>query len=384
MFTLEEHLLKHLEQRPRQLQRAKNNGVRIIGYFPGNYVPEELILASGAIPVCLIEGGDLPPLEASASVLPQVFCPFSRAQIGERLLKRNPYYRMIDVLIAPITCQHLKKVADIWEYNRDMEIFKLGVPHQAGNDFEIEYFVDRFNALKEKLELWTGNIITPEKISRAVDLYNRMRELFARISLLRRSAAPPLDSLDFVKLNHASFHADPEFMVDLLESAHDQIKAADAGMDYDAPRLLLIGPNIAAKDYGPLELIRKCGGNVVIEEVYEGIRYYWSTLNSNSDSLAALAKGYLNDRIPPAFMRYASKPRLEFALGLIDDFNVSGVIWYGLLGCETYDAESFYFNHEMSRRGIPMLILESDYGMAGAARMETQVAAFIEMLGTGL
>jgi hypothetical protein len=39
----EEHLAAHLRDRPASLKEAKEKGVKIIGYFPGNYVPEEII-----------------------------------------------------------------------------------------------------------------------------------------------------------------------------------------------------------------------------------------------------------------------------------------------------------------------------------------------------
>jgi benzoyl-CoA reductase/2-hydroxyglutaryl-CoA dehydratase subunit BcrC/BadD/HgdB len=99
----EERLAIHLRERPAQLRAAKKKGVKIVGYFPGNFVPEELIYASGAVPLCLINGGDSRPAEEALTVVPQVTCPFARAQIGERLLKENPYYSMVSgrVIISP-------------------------------------------------------------------------------------------------------------------------------------------------------------------------------------------------------------------------------------------------------------------------------------------
>ena len=135
----DQHLAAHLRDRPARLKEAKKKGVKIIGYFPGNYVPEEIIYASGAIPICLIDGGNPHPADTALSVVPHIICPFARAQVGERVLKRNPYYSMLDMLVAPITCQHLKKVAEIWEYFGDIEIFKLGIPHHYDGDFELEY-----------------------------------------------------------------------------------------------------------------------------------------------------------------------------------------------------------------------------------------------------
>ena len=62
-------LTAHLKERPAQLQEARKNGVKVIGYFPGNYVPEEIIYASGAMPVGLIDGGNPVPAEVGLSVV---------------------------------------------------------------------------------------------------------------------------------------------------------------------------------------------------------------------------------------------------------------------------------------------------------------------------
>jgi benzoyl-CoA reductase/2-hydroxyglutaryl-CoA dehydratase subunit BcrC/BadD/HgdB len=360
----EEHLAMHLGNRPTQLREAKNKGFKIIGYFPGNYVPEELIYASGAVPLCLIDGGDTIPVDASSSALPHIFCPFARAQVGERLLKRNPYYSMIDMLVAPITCQHLKKVSEIWEY-----------------------YADRLRVLKDRLQAFTGNEITSTKLGEAIDLYNRMRELLKKISLMRRVSSPPLSALDFIKLNHASFYADPAFMVDVLDSVYRELeetqKVTKVEVEAEAPRLLLLGPNVSYGDYKVLQLVKEGGGEIVIEELCEGIRYYWQSIENKGDLFQSLAKGYLADRLPCAFMRNSAKKRLDFALKLVSDFDVSGVIWYELLGCETYDAESYFFAQRMGERNIPILILESDYGMADVGQILTRVSAFIELVKRG-
>jgi benzoyl-CoA reductase/2-hydroxyglutaryl-CoA dehydratase subunit BcrC/BadD/HgdB len=376
----ENRLAAHLRDRPAQLEEAKKNGVKIIGSFPGNYVPEEIIYASGAVPLCLTHGGNPHPADAALSVLPHVFCPFARAQIGERLLKENPYYSMMDMLVAPVTCQHLKKVAEVWEYDGDLEMFKLGIPHKFDGDFELEYFIDRLKVLKDRLQAFTGNEITDEKISGAIALYNRMRELLRNISLVRRTSPSLVSALDFAKLNHASFYADPDFMVDVLDSIYQELKDKQQEMNVDSPRLMLLGPNVSYGDYTVLELVKAAGGEIVIEEICEGIRYYWHNIENKGDLYQSLARGYLVDRVPCAFMRDSAKKRLDFVLKLVKDFNVSGVIWYELLCCETYDSESYYFAHEMAERNIPMLILESDYGTADTGQLKTRIEAFIEIV----
>ncbi len=166
----EERLAAHLKGRVAELEEAKEKGVKMVGYFPGSYVPEELIRAAGTVPLCLVEGGDTAALKAASLVMPSLYCPFSRAQVGERMLKRNPYYSLVDMLVALITCQHLKKVAEVWEYYGDVEVCKLGIPHQHTQDSELEYFIGRLKMLKGRLEALTGNEIPDDKISAEIDL----------------------------------------------------------------------------------------------------------------------------------------------------------------------------------------------------------------------
>ena len=379
----EKRLATYLKDRPAQLGEAKKNGVKIIGYFPGNYVPEEIIYASGAVPLCLNHGGSPHPADAALSVVPQIICSFARAQIGERLLKEEPYYSMLDMLVAPITCQHLKKVAEVWEYYGDLEIFKLGVPHQYYGDVELEYYADRLRVLKDRLQAFTGNEITNKRIGEAIDLYNKMRELLKKISLMRKLSPPSISASDFVRLNHASFYADPAFMVDVLDSVYGELKDKQQAAKTNTPRILLLGPSIGYGDYTVLELVEAAGGEIVIEEICEGIRYYWRDTENTGDLFQSLTREYLVDRVPCAFMRRSAQKRLHFTLQLIKDFNVSGVIWYELLGCETYDSESYFFAQKMAERDIPMLILESDYGMADIGQMKTRIEAFIEMVRGG-
>ena len=377
---MKKKLVKHLGNRITELGNAKKKGVKIIGYFPGDYVPVEIIYASGAIPLCLADGGDSNPVDTSLSVIPRHFCSFVRAQVGEMVLRRNPYYSLIDMIVSPIACLHLQKLAEIIEYNGNIEIFKLGIPRLATSDADLKYYADRIEALKNKLEEFTGNKITSDKIRSAIELCNKMRELLKQISLMRRSSPAPISAIDFVKLNHASYYADPVFMVEVLESTLNELNKEQKAAVVNAPRLLLIGPNIANGDYKIMELIEEAGGDIVIEEVCEGIRSYWQPVESKGDPIESLAKAYLRQRVPCGYMTSSTKTRLDFALKLIKDFTVSGVIFYNLLGCETYDAESYFFTQKMEENKIPTLVLESDYGMADIGQIKTRIEAFMEML----
>jgi benzoyl-CoA reductase/2-hydroxyglutaryl-CoA dehydratase subunit BcrC/BadD/HgdB len=442
------------------LQRAKTGGTKVVGYLPGGFVPEELIYASGAIPLCLAAGGDARVADEALSLVPSVICSFARTQIGRMQLRSDPFYSSLDLLVVPSTCQHMKKIGDVCEYRDGPPVFKLGVPYEHDKDFELEYYRDRLHALKQRLEALTGNDITRDRLVTAVAAYNRLRGLLRTLAQTRRRVQrtdgpeQAIDALDFARLNHASFCLDPVTMAASLEeicaalpssrllksdaasperagyaqdedarsvnrpqlrcaicATEDQVSRrnalsgdrgfafrqppsadlpADAGAPADAgcpsasarPRLLLMGPNLAAGDYDLLTMVTDAGADVVVEDIFEGIRDYWQTVEipADKDPIEALARAYLFDKRPAAFMRGTLRARLDVALGLIGDFAVSGVLWYQLLCCEFYDEEAYWFEMELRKRGIPMLVVESDYHTLDSGQLRTRLAAFIETL----
>ena len=146
---------------------------------------------------------------------------------------------------------------------------------------------------------------------------------------------------------------------------------------------MLIGPNVAFGDCGIYEMIESAGADIVIEDVFEGLRdcRYDAATNGGADSadpadrpdpLDALTRARLVGRVPAAFMRSSTGPRFEYISQLIRDFRVQGVIWYELLCCEFYAQDAFFFENRLRELGIPMLTIESNYGDVRSLAVEPE------------
>jgi len=124
-----EEFSSHLKTILVDLQKSKDDGRKIVGYPPGGYLPEELVLACGARPICLVRGGDHSVVELAGAYICRWIDTFFRAQIGYGVSGDDPYYNIIDVLTIPITDNHVRAVSDVLAYNTDIEVFPFGVPH---------------------------------------------------------------------------------------------------------------------------------------------------------------------------------------------------------------------------------------------------------------
>jgi benzoyl-CoA reductase/2-hydroxyglutaryl-CoA dehydratase subunit BcrC/BadD/HgdB len=376
MQKLEEHLRTRVDE----LTRIKKEGGKIIGYLPGGYMPEELVYACGVIPIQLIRGGDPEPVAISAGYVPRFLDTFCRSQIGYKILGDEPLYELIDLLVAPVTDNNIRAIADCWNFYTDVEVFRYGVPHTK-DDLGFNYYLDGLNLLKGKLESFTGTRVEDEKLREAIALSNRMRGLFKEISLTRKSERSPISSRDFTKLNHASFHADMDIMLEVLESLAKELKSGEAP-NPSGPRILFTGSTLAMGDYKVLDLLEASGAQIVIEYFDEGLRDYWENVANNGDLMKALADRYFMKKVPGPYFR-PSRERLDFILKLARDFKVDGILWYQLMYRDGADIQSYRFSHILKKElDIPMLKLQSDWDMAGEiGPFRTRIEAFVETIG---
>lgn len=148
---------------------------------------------------------------------------FCRAQIGYGISGEDPYYSIIDLLVVPMTDNHIRAVMDVLDYHTNLEIFPFGIPHTK-DDLATGYYLHGITRLKKKLEELTGVDITDARLREAIHLCNRERELLREISLMRKGPDVPISSIDFVALNHGTFLADKKFMVRILESVVQELK----------------------------------------------------------------------------------------------------------------------------------------------------------------
>jgi benzoyl-CoA reductase/2-hydroxyglutaryl-CoA dehydratase subunit BcrC/BadD/HgdB len=304
--------------------------------------------------------------------------PFCRAQIGYAVSGEDPYYNSLDLLVVPITDNHIRAVSDVLGYNTNLDIFTFGVPHMK-EPSTCAYYLHGLKRLKGKIEEITGTEITEPKMREAVDLCNRERQLLRKLSLLRKSDPVPISSRDFIALSHGSFIADKAFMVDLLESIYDELKEGSTG-DPEGPRILLTGSTLAMGDSRVIDQIEAAGGIVVMEEFAEGIRPYWQDVVLDGDLMESLADCYLMKRICPAWFRPGDERR-DFLIKLCGDYQVDGVIWYQLMFRESYKTESYYFPERLKKKtGLSMLEVESDYDPAEGGNMCTRIETYVDNL----
>ncbi|HHV62572.1 MAG TPA: 2-hydroxyacyl-CoA dehydratase, partial [Firmicutes bacterium] len=151
---------------------------------------------------------------------------------------------------------------------------------------------------------------------------------------------------------------------------------------HSRPRILVAG---SVCDVPVLEIIEDAGARVVADDLCVGMRYVLDRVDMDEakrggNLVRAIAKRYLN-KVPCARMHHAAS-RFERVSKLAREFDVDGVIFYGLKFCDPYLYDHVTLRRALEANGIPVLFLEGDYTAGGAGQARTRVEAFVEMIGS--
>ena len=371
-------LAQHVRGRVGDFAKLKKEGKKLIGYSPGDFMPEDMIIAVGAVPVPLMRGGTHEPVAESSAYLPRFIDTFCRAQIGYKMSGDDPLYQMVDNVVITLSENNTRAIADCWDFYTDVKTYRFGVPHQR-DDVALEYFTEGIGLLGEGLEELVGNKLDEGKLGEEIALTNKMLELLEKISELRQSANPPITGKQFIELQHASYYGDKAFVLECLEEIYNGLR--DKQGPKPEARIMVVGSTLAYGDYKIYDLVEEAGAVIVVEEFAEGMRHYWQRVNLNGDLRAALADRNFARRVPPAWFRPAAKLRIEFAEKLAKDYAVDGIIWYNLMYRDSYDIQYYYFEKALDKdMGLKTLKVVSDYDTSEVGPMKTRIEAFVETL----
>lgn len=374
-----ERLRAHLAGRTLELAKAKKAGAKIVGYAPGGFMPEEFIYAAGAIPLCLARGGDPEPAAEALSCTPRFLCTFCRSQIGYWRLGEALDYKLPDIMIVPVVDANNKLIADTFAYYAGIESFRIGIPHDKTAN-GAEYVRVGYERVVKRLEELTGNTITDDKLKDAIEYCNKRRSLLKAISYLRVGADPVITSRDYVALHHASFYADKDFYLEILQDIYDELKAKRVETkELKRPRVMLIASTLAYGDDRIHEIIDETDAEIVYEEVAEGMVPYLDNVEPNGDLMGAIVDTYFTKRLKGAWDRPWGD-RFDRLLAKAKEFDCDGVIWYQTLYRDGMDLQAWPYSKKFKAAGLSFVKLETDYTAAEKGPMRTRIETFVELL----
>lgn len=363
--------------RIQELDNHRKKGGKVLGTFCV-FVPDEVILAAGAIGVGLCAGSQF-WIEDGETVMPRNTCPLIKAFVGAKVGGTCPYVQSCDMLVGETTCDGKKKAYEI--LNEYVPVHVMDLP-QMKREKDYSMWMDEIKILIGKVEELTGNKITPENLKTAIELCNRKRKALKRLYDFRKYKPSPISGLDSLLISQIAFYDDPERFTQKLEELCDELDERIKLLKSNGKkRIMITGTPMAIPNWKLHSIIEDLNAEVVVEETCTGTRYFENEVSivgdTMEDMIKNLADRYLN--INCACFT-PNDGRIEDVLKYANEYKVDGVINYNLSFCHTYAIEYGRVEKALKENNIPIIMIETDYSSQDTGQIKTRVEAFLEMI----
>jgi benzoyl-CoA reductase/2-hydroxyglutaryl-CoA dehydratase subunit BcrC/BadD/HgdB len=355
------------------VENAKAGGVPIVGIMC-EFTPREIILAAGAVPVCLC-GGSAATIPAAEQFLPTNLCPLIKSTFGYHVLGQNPFLKQADLVVAETTCDGKKKMFELLGQTKPMYVLEL--PHKADNEDAFTHWIAELGKFKAHLEQRFKTDITDEKLRAACQLMNRERRLRRQLASLLMRDPPPLTGrqlIDFKSIisGQAADLAQYEAALKLFGEGTPPPRANQI-------RVLLTGVPLVHGAERVLELIEAAGAVVVAQENCTGLKPILDDVDLDEDDIIhAIARKYYH--LPCSVMTPNTR-RFEILRSLAAKFRPHCVIELVWQACLTYDLESVQVRKlAEGELKLPYLKISTDYSPSDSARISARVEALFETI----
>ncbi|MBL4830725.1 MAG: 2-hydroxyacyl-CoA dehydratase [Aliivibrio sp.] len=360
----------------RYVSQQKSIGRGVVGFYC-EFTPRDLILAAGAIPICLC-GTSINTISHAETILPSNLCPLIKSSFGYALTGGCPLLNDADLLVAETTCDGKKKMYEILSKKKNMHVLELTQKVNEQRAFDL--WLAEIQELKEVLEKTFDVEITDQKLRDAIRAMNEERSLILAIQQLGQYKPSIVTGLEVAKTRYrvAGFDSHLEQMKSFLTMGQQRLESGYEAAPKHAPRVLLTGCPTGHGTEKIIEIIEECGGVVIVQEACSGIKGVFENVSEEGDPLTAIARKHFN--IPCSCMT-PNTGRERLLQQLARDYKADAVVDLVWQACHTYNVESAIIGEFVrAELGLSYLKVETDYSNSDREQLKVRVQTLLELI----
>lgn len=356
---------------------GENKTAPVVGYLC-NSVPEELIIACGALPVRLCSA-DSRCAQAGEEAVPGDICPMVKSTCGD-------FYDHIgdnmDLLVIPATCDGKVKLAEILT-PAVKDIYLLDMPRNTDYIKNIEVWTDAYLQFYEYLKNKLRAKPARNKLMDACRATNERTRTFRKIYEYRAKNPAALNSFDYFILSHASFFMNPEEWNVKAEAVYKEMLSQNKSTPEKAKKILLAGSPILFPNFKILDIMEETGCYAAADVMCSAYGRLFDPVEIDEETesgiIRALTLKYIAPSICPCFV--GIDKIINTIIDTVKEHGLNGVIYYNLRLCQVFEIQTTILRNVLKEKGIPLLVLKTDFSREDTGQLKTRIEAFMEILG---
>jgi benzoyl-CoA reductase/2-hydroxyglutaryl-CoA dehydratase subunit BcrC/BadD/HgdB len=374
--SVQEYFKSSISDEIRYVSQQKSEGRGVVGFYC-EFTPRDLILAAGAIPICLC-GTSINTITHAETILPSNLCPLIKSSFGYALTGGCPLLNDADLLVAETTCDGKKKMYEILSKKKNMHVLELTQKVNEQRAFDL--WLAEVQELKEVLEKTFDVDITDQRLREAIRAMNEERSLILAIQQLGQHKPSIVTGLEVAQTRYrvAGFDSHLEQMRNFVAMGQQRLESGYEAVPENAPRVLLTGCPTGHGTEKIIEIIEECGGVVIVQEACSGIKGVFENVSEEGDPLTAIARKHFN--IPCSCMT-PNTGRERLLKQLAEDYQADAVVDLVWQACHTYNVESAIIGEFVrDELGLSYLKVETDYSNSDREQLKVRVQTLLELI----
>ncbi|MBW2283215.1 MAG: 2-hydroxyacyl-CoA dehydratase [Deltaproteobacteria bacterium] len=355
-------------------QWKKDHNAKIAGCSPMHF-PEELVHASGMLPVVLQETEET--VTEGFSRVHSFFCGITRNVLD--LAAKGKLDVFDNVLYSNICIQNTNAALSLKQILPKGRVAYVQLPTSLTRKTAMDDALMELERTKATLAEMSGRTIEDEAINHSIGVYNRHRALLRELHKMCGANPDRLSFSTRQAIIRSGMVMPREAHTGLLEQLLESLEGIEPRAS-GGKRLFLSGHLCQAPKSEILDLIEGVGGRIVDDDLYTGYRYYALDAETGGDPMESLAARSLDTSIPVP-TRSDGKIRWDkYILDRARESRSEGVVVLLAKYCEPHLFSYPFIKKTLADAGMPHIMIETEHEAMSLEGVKTRLQAFMEML----
>jgi benzoyl-CoA reductase subunit C len=329
--------------------KARTGGLAI-GYMP-IYVPCELLVAQGVLPVGLMGARDDLEIIKGDAYYQSYICHIPRSTIE---LGLNGSLDCLDGVLFPAICDVIRNLSGMWKMLfPDKLVRYLDMPQNFEPDVGGRFYRAELEQLSADLTARGATPLDADALRDAIDRYNTFRRLVRELYALRQAEPWKVPTSELYVMLRATLVLPVDEATSMLAAYRDDVAAAPGRQPLDQARVLLTGSFCEQPPVGLLRTLERAGCYIVDDDFVQISRWIQSDIPLEGDPLENLVLAFLNDSIASPTRYLAHGEKGADLVARIESSGAEGVIFCAPSFCDPALLDQPMMVAAVERRGVP-------------------------------
>lgn len=353
-------------------QSMKATGKKAFGCFP-IYVPEEIIYASGMLPVG-VWGGQTTFSNVDKYI--QSFCCSIMKATMELGMKGE--YDFLEGMAVPTYCDTMKAILANWPMAvPTCKAIPLVYPQNRESSGSFDFMVSQFKGFQKEIEKVVGHEIKDEELDAAFDIYEAYRAALREFVELVNDYPVTLNPKNRHMIIKAAWFMDKkeytEKLKDMMAALKEEPKETAAG-----PKVVITG--LIAEPESFLDIFTENGYTFVCDDLAHESRQFRVPARAEGTALEKMAYRII-DLKGCTYFYEPNKSRGQMLIDAVKKYDADAVIVCMLKFCDPDEFDYPVIKKELEEAGVQTLYVEIEQQMDTVEQLRTRLQSFAEIIG---